>query len=79
MADDNHKLLLKCGIKLDNLCTFCQRVPEKIEHLFWYCNIVMEFWENIENWIYEKNQYLVNIDKKVPSSVYVIKMNLINL
>ena len=24
----------------------------------------MEFWENIENWIYEKNQYLVNIDKK---------------
>ena len=57
-------LLLKCGIKQDNLCTFCQRVPEKIEHLFWYCNIVMEFWENIENWIYEKNQYLANIDKK---------------
>ena len=24
----------------------------------------MEFWENIENWIYEKNQYLVSIDKK---------------
>ena len=25
----------------------------------------MEFWENIENWIYEKkNQYLVNIDTK---------------
>ena len=24
----------------------------------------MEFLENIENWIYEKNQHLVNIDKK---------------
>ena len=58
-------LLLKCGIKQDNLYTFCQRVPEKIEHLFWYCNIVMEFWENIENWIYEKNQYLANIDKNM--------------
>ena len=57
-------LLLKCGITEDSLCTFCKRVPEKIEHLFWYCNVVMEFWENIENWIYEKNQYLVNIDKK---------------
>ena len=57
-------LLLKCGINQDNLCTFCQRVPVKIEHLFWYCNIIMEFWENIENWIYEKKQCLVNIDKK---------------
>ena len=57
-------LLLKCGINQDNLCTFCKRFPEKIEHLFWYCNTIMEFWENIENWIYEKNQYLVNIDKK---------------
>ena len=44
-------LLLKCGINQDNLCTFCQRVPKKNEPLFWYCNIVTEFWENIENWI----------------------------
>ena len=57
-------LLLKCGITQDSLCTFCRRVPKTIEHLFWYCNVVMEFWENIENWIYEKNLYLVNIDKK---------------
>ena len=49
----------------DSLCIFCKRVPVKrIEHLFWYCNVLMKFWENIENWIYERNQYLVNTDKK---------------
>ena len=57
-------LLFKCNIKQDNLCSFCKKFPEKIEHLFWQCNIVMEFWEMIETWIYEKNNYLLNVDKQ---------------
>ena len=31
--------------------------------MFWHCNTVNIFWENIEQWIYDKNDYLINIDK----------------
>ena len=36
----------------------------------------MEFWENIENWIYEKNQYLVNIDKR--RAIFICNQNEFN-
>ena len=56
-------LLTKMNIKQNNLCTFCNEEIEKLEHLFWHCNTVNIFWENIEQWIYDKNDYLINIDK----------------
>ena len=56
-------LLTKMNIKQNNLCTFCNEETEKLEHLFWHCNTVNIFWENIEQWIYDKNDYLINIDK----------------
>ena len=62
-------LLLKCGIIQDSLCTFCKRVPDRKLNI--YCNVVMKFWENIENWICENNQYLVNIDKKRAVFLYM--------
>ena len=56
-------LLTKMNIKQNNLCTFCNEEIEKLEHLFWQCNTVNTFWENIQQWIYDKNDYLINIDK----------------
>ena len=56
-------LLMKMTIRQTNLCTFCNLETEKIEHLFWHCNIVNQFWEAIEHWIYAKNNYMINIDK----------------
>ena len=56
-------LLNKMNIKQNNLCTFCNEEIEKLEHLFWQCNTVNTFWENIEQWIYDKNNYLINIDR----------------
>ena len=55
--------LFKCKIKTENSCTFCTVVPEKLEHLFWQCPIVMNFWDEVEQWIYVKCNYLINIDK----------------
>lgn len=52
------------NIRQTNLCTFCNIEIEKIEHLFWHCNIVNQFWETIEHWIYAKNNYMINIDKQ---------------
>ena len=43
---------------------FVKIFQKKIERLFWQCNIVMEVWELIETWIYEKNNYLLNVDKQ---------------
>lgn len=57
-------LLQKCNIKENNLCTFCETVPERLEHLFWHCPTVLNFWENVERWIYEGNNYLINLDKQ---------------
>ena len=56
-------LLTKMNIEQNNLCTFCGEEVEKLEHLFWQCNTVNTFWENIEQWIYDQNNYLINIDK----------------
>ena len=39
-------------------------VPEKLEHLFWECNIVKEFWVEIERWIFAKSNYLIHLDRQ---------------
>ena len=42
--------------------TFANVPPEMFEHIFCHCTLIMEFWERIEMWIYERNNYLLNID-----------------
>lgn len=56
--------LLKLSVREDNLCTFCGLLPEKIEHLFWHCHVVTEFWETVERWVLQKGQFLLNINKQ---------------
>lgn len=56
-------LLTKMNIKQSDQCTFCLAESEKVEHLFWHCNVVNHFWQNIEQWIYTKADFLINIDK----------------
>ena len=57
------------NIRQDNLCTFCKLGQEKIEHLFWHFNVVNQFWDIIDQWIFEKKKktkkktnYMVNVD-----------------
>lgn len=52
-------LLSKMGLTNGNLCTFCARQPETLVHLFWECEMVQSFWNNIKNWI---NTKCFNID-----------------
>ena len=33
------------------LCTFCKRENESIEHLFFYCDVTMIFWEALCSWL----------------------------
>lgn len=56
-------LLYKYKIKQDNLCSFCKTSRETLIHLFWDCEIVQEFWENVETWIAEKSDYIIIADE----------------
>ena len=66
-------LLYKLHIKQDDLCSFCGLLTEKIEHLFWHCNVVVEFWESIEHWFFERIQFSLNIDKQ--TAIFGITFN----
>ena len=57
-------LLVKMKIIQNNLCSFCRALPETIEHLFWHCIVVTEFWESIESWLHETIQFSLNINKQ---------------
>ena len=54
--------LLKLKVREDNLCTFCGLLPEKIDHLFWHCHVVTEFWDTVERWVLQKGQFLLNVN-----------------
>ena len=56
-------LLLKMKLRQNNLCSFCNLDHEKIEHLFWHCHVVNQFWDSMEQWIFDKCHYMVNFNK----------------
>ena len=39
--------LTKIGIKDNPNCSFCNREPEKLLHLFWFCPKVASFWHSL--------------------------------
>ena len=43
--------LHKMGIKKSNLCSFCKAHVDSVEHMFLHCDISLELWEEVENWI----------------------------
>ena len=46
-----NKLLYKIKVKDNVFCTFCQEDEETIEHLFWNCEIVQAFIDEIDSWL----------------------------
>ena len=48
------KYLVKCKIKTNPTCSFCNLEEESIEHLFYHCSIVKQIWNELENWINTK-------------------------
>ena len=56
--------LFKMGIKKSNLCSFCDTHVDSIEHMFLQCEISIELWNSVENWIIElgmENHHLSNL------------------
>ena len=51
-------LLCKMGLHADGLCSFCNRSPETIIHLFYYCPYSERLWNDIHNWL----QFSIGLD-----------------
>ena len=46
-----------------NKCAFCNNLPETLQHLFYDCNKVREFWRNVEKWIFIKTGIRISFTK----------------
>ena len=40
--------LLYMGLTGSNVCTFCKTCQENIQHIFWRCEVVQSFWQQLE-------------------------------
>ena len=49
IATNNY--LYKIGISLTDSCTFCEQTTETLIHLFWECEFVQKFWQDIQYWL----------------------------
>ena len=77
-----NSFMCKIGQRIDNVCTFCKKEAETIEHLFVECKRVTNIWSKIQNWIQiklgipvvlSKTHILFGIDlKKCNSAINLI-------
>ena len=56
----NRYLYLRNVIE-DNMCSFCHREEESIDHFFWSCDFVKEFWLDLQAWLNEKCVNIVGL------------------
>ena len=54
--------LYKIGISQNNLCSFCNNAVETIVHLFWECNLVNNFWHNLESWLKGECVHIIELN-----------------
>ena len=57
-------LLFKMKKDENNLCCFCNNMPETITHVFLDCLYSTEIWDLLKNWIYQEIGSTFDIDKK---------------
>jgi hypothetical protein len=54
-------VLKEIGVVQNIMCSFCRQERESIEHLFWSCTVVRQFWEELEQMINEKCTHASNL------------------
>ena len=55
-----NKMVAKYNLDQNENCTFCDRYPESIEHLFWNCGLVKNFWNNLNLLLNTKYKHIHN-------------------
>ena len=46
-----NNFLCEIGLKDNNNCTFCKETPETSIHLFWSCDTISSFWNDVTEWL----------------------------
>ena len=59
-----NNLLYKCKLKETQLCSFCNETKETIEHIFWECYIVKNFWFQLVDTLHSNCNYELLISKQ---------------
>ena len=60
---------MKMGLKDNEKCTFCEKVPEIIIHIFWSCDLVSSFWKRVTEWLQSIN--IINYRKPIISTEWL--------
>ena len=55
-----NKMVAKYNLDQKENCTFCDRYPESIEHLFWNCELIKNFWNNLNLLLNTKCKHIHN-------------------
>ena len=42
-------------------CSFCENEPENMQHLFWECTVVQQFWKSFEHLLHSKCGNVMNM------------------
>ena len=71
----NEFLRLRFNFDLNN-CIFCEKEIETLQHLFFHCNSVQYFWNEMQSWLQSKNIELPLTEKTVIFGVFVEDKNL---
>lgn len=57
--------LLKCNIAISALCDFCAMEIETLQHLFWECLYVQQFWTEYSNFLKYHNVEIIFNQKNI--------------
>ena len=66
-----NQLLYQIGRKSSYTCDRCETSIDTVTHKFWACHVVKRFWEQVENWLRNKN-IIQNISGSVLNKKVVI-------
>ena len=58
-------LLCKMKVKENNKCSYCTDIVDVIEHFYYECPLVLNFWQRVQTYIQSKVNIKVNIDALV--------------
>ena len=54
-----NKWLYKCKLVSSSLCDFCNMYTDSLNHLFWECHVIQQFWRDLQIFLATKH---INID-----------------
>lgn len=56
-----NKSVAKYDLDKSEKCSFCEKYPESIEHLFWKCKHIRKLWSKLEHFLTEKCPHIINL------------------